>query len=140
MKINHTWKQGPAKAPKYIPIEQHEALLKITQNNAYDFAMQLCTEMAMLALAEGFGFGEKRITEFLTRLNEEINNFVDNVQWEFSSETLDMSCREREEKRPDLAYTLEELDQRIKKIVPAEAFKPYKARYGSFGGRGSWCE
>lgn len=84
MKVNHTWKQNAApgrtvKTPKYIPIEQHAALLKVTQNNAYDYAMQLCTEMSMLALAEEFGFGEKRITDYLVRLNQEINNFISNV-------------------------------------------------------------
>lgn len=51
-----------------------------------------------------------------------------------------MTCKERDQARPDLAYTLEEIDQRIKKIVPPESFKPYTERYGSFGGKGSWCK
>jgi len=143
MKINHQWKEkkpGKERVPKYIPVEQHAAIVAITKQNAYDFAMQLCTEMSMLALAEEFQFGEQRLTRYVEALNREICHFVDSVQWEFDSETLGMKVKEKAEKRPDLDYTLTELDERIRKVVPEGTFKPYRERYGKFGGKGSWCE
>lgn len=77
---------------------------------------------------EAFGYKEMTV------------QFVDSVQWEFDSETLNMKVREKAEKRPDLDYTLTELDERIRKVVPEGTFKPYRERYGKFGGKGSWCE
>lgn len=136
MKINHQWKNKlprKEKIPKYIPMEQHEAILKNTQNNAYDYAIQLCTEMAMLALSEEFSFGEQRLQIFRDGLTREINHFIENVHWEFDSETSGLKFREREEKRPDLDYTMEEMDRRLEKIYPEGTFRPYLERYGRFG-------
>ena len=141
MNVNQTWQQNrPKKIPVNIPVEQVEGIMRVTRNNAYDYAMQLCTEMSMLALSEEFGFGEERITRYLIRMTQELNRFSENVEWEFDSETIRMNFKEREAARPDLAFTLEELDQRLKKLIPAERWKPYQERYGSFGGRGSWCK
>jgi len=114
--------------------------MKVTQNNAFGYAMQLCGEMAMLALHEAFGFGTERITRFLSQYYRELQYFHDNVNWEFDSETVQMRCREREQKRPDLTYTMEQIDERIRQIVPPDAFKPYNDRYGGYGGRVSWAK
>ena len=138
MKINHAWKQKPvpggqkAKTPKYIPLELHEAILNMTQKETYDYASQVVTEMAMLALAEGFGFGQKRITEFLVCLEREKARFTRNVEWEYKAETMDLKFREREQKPLDMTYTLEQIDRRMERIVPEGTFQPWRERYARF--------
>lgn len=139
MKINHNWKaQKPAKAPKYIPLEQHEAMMKIMQENSYDFAVKIMGDMAVLAVHEAYGFRAEHLKKFREALEREIEKFSQNVEWEFRAETDGMSYRQRQKAKPDLFYTMEKLDARIRELIPdAEDFQK---RYGGFGGRLSWSE
>ena len=143
MKVSHTWKgarpQRPGPAPKYVPMELAEAAMKITQENAYGYAMQLCTDMALIALSEEFGFGKDRAGRFLEALDRNICGFIEGVAWEFDSETVGLRFREKEQARPDLAYTLAGMDERLRPLFPPGEFKEYPDRYGKFGGRGSFC-
>ena len=139
MKINHTWKpQAEQKPPKFVPYDQHQAALKIMQRNSYEFAVQLMCDLAVLAAHEAYGFREKHMMKFRYALAKEISGFSESVNWEFKAETNGMSHREREKARPDLAYTMEKMDQRLKELVPEEDFQPFQKRYGGFGGRVSW--
>ena len=144
MKINHAWKaarpQRPAPLPKSVPMDQVAAMLKITQENAYGYAMQLCTDMAVIALSEAFGFGQERVGRFLDALDRNICGFIKGVEWEFDSETVGLRFREREQARPDLAYTLAGMDAKLRPLFPPGVFKEYPDRYGKFGGRGSFCK
>ena len=144
MKINHAWKearpQRPAPSPRYVPMEQAEAAMKITQENAYGYAMQLCTDMAVIALAETFGFGQARVGRFLDALDRNICGFIKGVEWEFDSETVGLRFKEKEQARPDLAYTLAGMDAKLRPLFPPGKFKEYPERYGGFGGRGSFCK
>ena len=143
MKVNHAWKaarpQRPAPPPKSVPMDQAEAAMRTTQENAYGYAMQLCTDMALLALAEGFGFGKDRAGRFLRLLDKNICAFLKGVEWEFDSETVGLKFKEKEQARPDLCYTLAGMDERLRHLFPPGEFKEYPDRYGGFGGRGSFC-
>ena len=144
MKINHAWKQSAAKQPKqpkqpkYVPVEYHEACLKSTQLNSYDFAVQLGTELAALAVHEAFGIGPERMKRFLSALEHNLDWFSKNVNEEYEAETIGMTAKQREKSRPDLAYTMEKLDARLKEVIPD--IEPFQRRYGRFGGRVSWSE
>lgn len=138
--MKHAWKQPKKITSKtLVPIDQHAAMLSITMDNAVDFATQLTTELGMLALNRAFGFGRKRAQRFKMALAEELLQFTDLVEWEFSAETLGMTCREKGKARPDLAYTLEKHDERLRPLEPEEGWKPARERFKGFGGRGSWC-
>ncbi len=140
MKVVHTWKKPQYKPPVSVPIEYAEQKMKITQNNAYSYAVQLFSDCSAMALADGFGFGKDRIAKFMEKLDFYITEFVNNVEWEFDSETVGMNFKEREQATPDLAYTLDKLDERLKPLYPPDKWKPYQERYGKFGGRVSWCK
>ena len=141
MKINHAWKQSAAKQPKqpkYVPVEYHEACLKAMQRNSYDFAVELCCDLAALAAREAFGFGPERMKRFLDAMGHELDWFSTSVNEEYNAETVGMSAKERGKSRPDLAYTMEKLDARLKEVIPD--IEPFQRRYGRFGGRVSWGE
>ena len=144
MKINHAWKQSAAKQPKqpkqpkYVPVEYHEACLKSMQLNSYDFAAQLGTELAALAVHEAFGIGPERMKRFLSAMEHNLDWFSKSVNEEYEAETIGMTAKQREKSRPDLAYTMEKLDARLKAVVPD--IEPFQRRYGRFGGRVSWGE
>ena len=142
MKINHAWKaQGEAKQqkqPKYVPVEYHEACLKAMQRNSYDFAVQLCCDLAVLAVRAAFGIGPERMKRFRDAMGHELDWFSKNVNEEYEAETIGMTAKQREKSRPDLAYTMEKLDARLKEVIPD--IEPFQRRYGRFGGRVSWGE
>ena len=141
MKINHAWKQSPTKPPKqpkYVPVEYHEACLKAMQRNSYDFAVQLGTELAALAVHEAFGIGPERMKRFLSAMGHELDWFSTSVNEEYNAETVGMSAKQREKSRPDLAYTMEKLDARLKEVIPD--IEPFQRRYGRFGGRVSFAD
>ena len=142
MKINHAWKaQGEAKQPKqpkYVPVEYHEACLKAMQRNSYDFAVQLCCDLAVLAVRSAFGIGPERMKRFRDAMGHELDWFSKSVNEEYEAETIGMSAKQREKSRPDLAYTMEKLDARLKEVIPD--VEPFQRRYGRFGGRVSWGE
>lgn len=138
MKVNHKWKaQEQAKPPKFVPYEQYEAALKIMQNNSYDFAVQLMGDLAVLAVHEAYGFRTEHMKKFRDALGKELERFSENVDWEFRAETQGMSCRERKAARPDLDYTMEQMDARLREIIPD--IENFQQRYGGFGGRLSWA-
>ena len=140
MQVKHNWKQPAAAPKKLVPLDQHAAMVSVTMTNAVDFATLLTTELAMLALQKEFGFGRERAQRFKAALNEELMIFTELVEWEFSAETLGMKCRERNETRPDLDYTLQKHDERLRPLEPEEGWKPARERFKGFGGRGSWCD
>lgn len=139
MKINHQWKATAAKRttpPTYIPYAQHLAEIKIVSENSYDFTVQLICDLACLAVHEAYGFKTDHIRKFAEALVKEIDHFAKNVEWEVEAETAGKTSKERKAARPDLAYTMEELDRRLAEINPN--LKPFQQRYGNFGGRLSW--
>lgn len=139
MKINHQWKAIAAQRttpPRYIPYDQHLAEIKIVTENSHDFATQLICDLACLAVHEAYGFKSEHIRKFAAALGKEIDHFAETVEWEFKAETVGKTSKERKNARPDLAYTMEELDRRLAEITPN--LKPFQERYGNFGGRLSW--
>ena len=140
MTVQHAWKKQQMKPPKNYPDWYVEKKLEITRDNAYSYAVQLFSDCAALALSDGFGFGKDRIAKFYEKLDVYISWFVNNVEWEFDSETVDLNFKEKKAAEPDLAYTLDTLDERLKPLFPPEKWQPYQERYGKFGGRCSWSK
>lgn len=140
MKVNHAWRAAPVRKPRQYDAAYVEAMMKVTRDNAYNYAVQLFSDCSAMALADGFGFGKDRIAKYMEKLDFYIGEFLNNVMWEFDSETAGLNFKQREAASPDLVYTLDKFDECLKPLFPPDKWKPYQERYGHFGGRGSWCK
>ena len=125
---------------RYIPEEQYEAILKVTQQNAYNFATEIYSDLTLIALHREFGFGKDRIGRVIEAVHEEVMRWQADVQWEYDAETTGMRLKEKQNAPIELSKMFYDLDEDLKDIVPEKYWKPAKVRYGKFGGSGSWCK
>lgn len=141
--VNHAWKQKrqPAqKPPKLVPIEQAKFSSDLAAHNATGFTLQMVMEQAVLMLHEEFGFGPARCQRALNALRARMAEWQDAVEMEFDAETFRMRYKEREAHHVELSYLIAKHDAALQPLVAPEEWKPWKERFGGFGGTGAWCE
>ena len=125
---------------KSVPMELVQAQVQLATDNAQAFTMQMCMEQMLLMLHDTFGFGRDRCMKAMAAYQERYDAWRQNIEEEFSAETLRMNFKQREAHRTELAWTWERHDAELRPLIDPKIWVPYKERYRSFGGRGSWCD
>lgn len=125
---------------KAVPVKLAAAMVETATHNAQAFTMQMCMEQMLLMLHDTFGFGRDRCMKAMVAYQERYDAWRQNIEEEFSAETLRMNFKQREAHRTELAWTWEKHDAELEPLIDPKIWVPYKDRYRSFGGRGSWCD
>lgn len=140
MKVNHTWNAKERTVPKLVPIQQVEAAVKIAAQNAMAVTIQMCQEHMILMLNDVYGFGRERCMKALEAFQKQMTEWQKSIDEEFDSETFRLNCKQKQTARPELAWTWENHDRKLKPLIDPKVWKPYEERYKGYGGRGAWCK
>ena len=136
MNVNHAWKKTQESAQRrsdYITRSEHEAIVETRKTEATLFSMQFIQDCAMIALHRAYGFGPERNARFMNALCEVLAEVQNNVNDEIRAEAPGQSRKPRSDRRNELAYTLERIDEELRPIVPPDSWVPRDLRYMGAG-------
>ena len=133
-------KRQPTAMDKAVPMKLAKAMVETATHNAQAFTLQMSMEQMVLMLHDTFGFGRDRCMKAMTAYQERYDAWRQNIEEEFSAETLRMNFKQREAHRVELDWTWEKHDAELRPLVDPAVWKPWRERYRSFGGTGSWCD
>lgn len=140
MKINHDWKTQQPTKRKLVPVDQVEAAVEAAAHNATAFTIQMFQEQMLIMLNREFGFGRSRCMKALGAIQAQMEEWENNVNQEFDSETFHMNFREKNGHRAELAWTWQKHDEALRPLIDPKIWTPYTERYKGFGGKGAWCD
>ena len=140
MTVNHAWKKQQVKPPKSIPIDQVESLGNTCARRGCEYGVQIALEQMLITLNEDFGFGRERCMRAFDGVKNRPDQWTDDVNLELDAEMFQMNFKERRAHRAELAYVIQKHDAKLEPLVDPDIWQPFRERYKSFGGSGSWCE